>query len=77
MSVKTANYMLKESVIIHYGPHDQKVIPAGSFVSPVELKYVPKHVIAQYPSWAMGKDDVYIYTKFGFTYCNKNKLRAT
>ena len=76
MTVKTANYMLMETVTIHYGPNDHKEIPAGSFVTPVETKYVPKHVIDRFPSWSFNKNtDVYIYTKFGFTYCNRKYLR--
>lgn len=44
---RSPNYRLKEDFHLSTGSwgSDTKVIPAGSYVRPIELTYVPQHVV--------------------------------
>lgn len=79
-SVKTANYMLYEQVEIYRGPQDTKVLPKGTFVSPIELRYVPQHV-REGERTSIHKFDesqeVYCHTQFGIVAISRKYLRAT
>lgn len=76
--MKTSNWILQTSVNIPYGPHDVKVVPAGSFVSPVKYEYLPKH-IKEEKFWQPyhADKDIYCYTKYGFIKVEKSQLRET
>lgn len=76
MSIPTPNYVLSVEVILRYSSHDSKILAAGTFARPVELQYVPKHVIED-KRWA-GFDkelDVFVYTSLGFIAVHKKNLR--
>lgn len=68
---RTPNYRLNTDFSYSASPGmwanmDQKVIPAGSYVRPLELTYVPKHVVEDKRWEFFNKDlDVFCYTKNG------------
>lgn len=65
--MKTPNYVLTQDFVAIFGVQDQKILPAGSFVKPVEFTYVPKHVIeGPYGKSFNKRTDVFCYTRIGF-----------
>lgn len=76
MSVRVADYVLMEEFKIYGGPMDDKVLPAGSFVKPIVLYYVPKHVTEAYHNrWFNQDREQYCYTHFGIVAIPKDKIR--
>lgn len=53
-----------------------KVLPAGSYVCPININYVPRH-IKNDDKYRFYKDDkeVFCYTKLGFVLISRDKLR--
>lgn len=82
--MKTPNYVLIEDVQVNLGvasggwnmPADYKVLPAGSFVRPINYDYVPKHVLED-PKWKNfnSEKEIFCYTKLGFIAIEKKMLR--
>ena len=67
MSIKTDNHAMKEAYTVFVPNHtDPIVIPEGTFVSPIEKRYVPKHVLDD-PRWNFVnlKEEIFVYTKWG------------
>lgn len=76
MSTRTPNYVLSVVVILRYSPTDEKVLEAGTFVRPVELQYVPEHVIQDKRwKWFDKDTDVFVYTRLGFIAVHRKNLR--
>jgi hypothetical protein len=75
MSVKTPNYMLTEEVrFINYG--ETKTIPKGAFVRPIELKYVPKHVLdSPNNRFFNSATEVFAFTRYGIVAIPKSSIR--
>ena len=40
----TPDYVLTEDYNHYVGPHDTRILKAGSFVRPIEFEYLPKHI---------------------------------
>lgn len=78
MSIKTTNYALTEPFSYQEGRYDTKTLPAGAFVRPIELVYVPKHVIED-SRWSSfnKKTDVFCYCRWGVIPIPRNLLRET
>ena len=72
--MKTPNYVLDEDFSIPYGHHDVKVLPAGTFVRPIETCYVPKHIKDE-NKWFNEKTDCYCYTRIGIIVIPKKYVR--
>lgn len=55
-------------VKLEYGQKtDTVTFPAGTFVRPVELKYLPEHIRNRQIPWPIvNKDPVWCYTRYGF-----------
>lgn len=80
MSVRTVNYMLTQEVTVSndWATKEMKVLPSGSFVSPVHFKYVPKHVLDNPKNKGFNENtEVFCYTKYGFVIVPKKALRET
>lgn len=61
---RTPNYRLKEEVVISIDKYDSRVLPSGSFVRPIDLRYVPEHVIER--NKGFNKDyHVFVYCRWG------------
>lgn len=67
--VRTPNYVLSEPFIYSvygHGPMDSRTLEAGTFVRPIELYYVPKHVTEDPQNRGFDKaKEVYCYCHFG------------
>lgn len=78
MIPRTPNYRLNSSVRITYSTHDTKIIEAGTFVRPIQLEYVPKHV-TENPLWkGFDKEkDVFCYCSIGIISIPKKYVQET
>lgn len=77
MSIKTANYILTRDVTCFNGYLlDPKVVPQGSFVKPVDVYYVPHHII-ELPENRLAdfSTNVFCYTRIGFVLIPREYLR--
>lgn len=73
---KSPNYVLSSDCHFSSGNFDSKVLYAGTFVRPIELKYVPQHVLDN-PLWkGFNKDkEVFVYTRYGIIPVPKSSVR--
>ncbi len=70
---KTPDYKLNED--FSFGPmNDQRTLPAGSFVRPVEDRYVPKHLLDDKTQAHNPKLDWWCYSRYGFLSIPRNKI---
>ncbi len=81
MMVRTPNYRLTEELSIQSrkgGYSDPVTLPAGTFVRPIHIDYVPKHVIND-KRWEYfnPNTDVFAYTSIGIVMIPKNIMRET
>ncbi len=72
---RTPNYALKEAYIVHINDYDRITLPAGSFIRPIEKRYVPKHVLED-KRWPFvdHKEEVFAYTRHGIFPIPRNKI---
>lgn len=65
--MKTPNYVLLENHS-YQDPssawHDPKIIPAGTFVKPIDIMYVPLHVKERWKYFKPGIE-VFVYSSHG------------
>lgn len=72
----TPNFVTTEAYKISLRGGRDKELPVGSFVRPLDIAYVPKHVTEDNSSrWFMEERDVYCYTHFGIAILPKRILR--
>lgn len=63
---RAPNYQITESHTCHSGPTDTITLPEGSFVRPIELHYVPKHVIEDPQNRYFNKTtEIFCYCHYG------------
>lgn len=76
MSIPTPNYVLMEEYNINIDTHDIKTLPQGTFVRPIEYRYVPKHVL-DHPLWKWfnAEREVFVYCRLGIIAVPKKLLR--
>lgn len=75
--MSTPDHITTEETSIYIGGgRDPIVIPKGSFVRPIEYKWLPKHVQDD-PKWATYSLDrfVFVYTKHGIVPIDKLSIR--
>ncbi len=67
MSVRPQEYCTSEAFEHRPGMSGQVswTLPAGSFVKPIELRWVPKHVLENRDFWYSPQNDIYVYCRFG------------
>lgn len=74
--MKTPNYVLTAAHTYHFGPHDTKVFDAGTFVRPIEKRWLPKHVLEHKDNrWVDHSREVFCYTRWGILLLPRNILR--
>lgn len=76
--MKTPNYRLTDAVSLPSGSYrdGDKDLSAGDFVRPIELVYVPKHVVDDERwKWFNKETEVFCYTKKGIVPIPKFKIR--
>lgn len=77
---RTPNYRLTEEWLIQVnkGYMDPLKLPTGTFVRPIHIDYVPKHVLED-PRWKYfdSKNEVFVYTYYGIVPIPKHIMRET
>lgn len=71
----TPDFVLTEDYSMYVGPQDNKVLKAGSFVRPIEKRYLPKHITEDPSNMYIFDDRVYCYTYYGIILIPRNLLR--
>lgn len=75
---RTPNYVLTRDFMVAQNGRDYKKLPCGSFVRPIELRYVPQHVIDDpLNTFFDVKLEVYCYTRYGLISIPKKDIRET
>lgn len=64
MLERTPNYRLTSDVVVQFDKNDFVILPGGSFVRPIQLYYVPNHVLEFWPG-VDGQYHVFAYTHYG------------
>ncbi len=73
---RTPNWRLNSSFYAKREGRDSVVIPAGSYVRPIDRYYIPAHVKESYPFFDP-KVESFIYTKFGIFVIPNTYLEET
>lgn len=74
--MKTPDYVLNEEVKIMDSLLNEKVLPAGSFVKPIEPYYLPKHIKDQTSfHWFDPRTEAYCYTFYGIVMIPLRSIR--
>jgi len=71
--MKLPEYRLREDHMILTDMWDIKTVPKGSFVKPLSLNWVPKHVLEKHPFFDPN-NEIFVYCKFGIVSVYKNKI---
>ncbi len=74
VSPRTPNWRVVEDIQVSIGRHEYKTIPAESYVRPIELGYVPQHVIDKWPGFDKANQK-FVYCKLGIVPVPINLLR--
>ena len=75
-SMPTPNYVLTDVVYVNQGSSDSKHLPIGSFVRPIDSRYVPEHILEDPRYRFFDKtNDIFCYTKYGIVSIPKAYLR--
>lgn len=61
---RAPHYGITEEYPISVNAQTRKVLPAGSFVRPINIEYVPKHILKENPDLNQ-KIWVFCYTHYG------------
>lgn len=62
----TPDFILTAEYIYVIDSHDSYTLPKGTFVRPIKLSYVPKHILEKKVRTEFDKKlDVYCYTSYG------------
>lgn len=76
MPPRVPDYVITEDYSFTFDRTDTKTLPAGSFVKPIELVYVPKHVVEQDRWRGFNKaKDVFCYTRLGIVSIPRKIIR--
>ena len=72
---RTPNYRLKAEASIKTKSGDWLKMPQHSWLRPIELEYVPKHVLED-KRWQHfdSKREVFCYTKFGYVVLMRTEI---
>lgn len=78
MSIPTPNYMLNAPYSFECGQnaYDTKTLPEGTFVRPIEIQYVPAHILdnKRWRSFNSSKE-IFCYTHYGIIPIPREKIR--
>lgn len=76
MATSTPDYVLTEDHNVTYNSTEGKILLAGSFVRPIEIQYVPKHITdSAFGRWFNKNTEIYCYTRYGIVPIPRNILR--
>lgn len=75
--MKTPDFVTMEDHKFSTGIWDEKTLAKESFVRPIELTYVPKHVLEQAThKWFDKETHIYVYCRYGILYIPKKIIRT-
>lgn len=78
MSLPTPNYVTIEEHRLYFGIQSDKTMPAGSFVRPIDDRYLPEHIKqAREYQWYDPEREVFVYSHYGIVCIPKAKIRRT
>lgn len=64
--MKTQEYCLNQDVTVTLFHNEKKELPKGAFVVPIDLKWVPKHILDSDMGRWFNKDcHTFCYTRYG------------
>lgn len=75
-SLPTPNYIIIQDISLGRGAWSDKILKAGSFVRPIDVRYVPKHVLEQHVYYNPNFE-IFCYTRYGIVPIAKNLMRIT
>lgn len=74
--MRIPEYLTTEDITIRLGSNQTQVLPANSFVKPIDFGYLPKHIKESESGRYFNKfTQVFCYTHFGITVIDRNKIR--
>lgn len=78
MSLKTTDYVLSVNVsVLKNERWDKLVIPAGTFVKPIETTYLPAHIKkGDLFKLFMPATEIYVYCSYGMFPVPKDAIRS-
>lgn len=65
MAIRTPDYRLNAEWSYNANSFTSFTLPAGTFVRPIEKKYVPKHVLEDTRWRYSSSSDIYCYCRYG------------
>lgn len=76
--MSTPDYVLVQAYFYSSSLYDSKSLDAGAFVRPIELCYVPKHVVEDKRWSGFNKNtDVFCFTSLGIVPIPRAHMRKT
>lgn len=77
-SVPTPNYVLTEDFTVYAKFSSNTILPAGTFVRPIEVTWLPKHILELSEHlWFNPQKEIYVYTSAGIIIVPKDIVRKT
>lgn len=81
-SLPTPNFVLMVEFNVpsygSYGTRQDRTLPAGAFVRPIEPRYVPQFILDRDENrWFNEAKEAYCYCRFGIVVIPKNLMRQT
>ncbi len=72
---RAPTYVTKNDTTIYEGATGNKILPAGSFVRPIEWCWVPKHILDD-SRFKYGNIDLEVmcYTRYGFVKIRRDNI---
>lgn len=75
---RTPNYILTEEHTYSLGVSDYRTLEAGTFVRPIELHYVPKHITEDRSHREFNKEtQIYCYCRYGIVAIPRKIIRES
>jgi hypothetical protein len=75
MSLPTPNYVITEThTFTAVGGSNSRTLPAGAFVRPIEVRYLPKHILDRH-RWYNIDSEVFVFTAYGIILIPRSIMR--
>ncbi len=76
--MKRLTYVLTKDHTVSLGPHDSITLPQGSFVVPMDPRWVPKHIKeSDAGRYILPSLESFVYTKYGILVVPKKIIGTT
>jgi hypothetical protein len=74
--MKVQEYVIDRNYTVTIGPHYGKVLPAGSFIKPIDKYYLPDYIKKSIEYLWLEFDYTYCYTYYGMILVSNNLIRS-